>query len=83
METGIGFTAGAEEAIVIGTPKGNYTPTSDDLVAELKKAARGCGYANFKVYIDGNEITEESQLQTNSIAAVNAPIRIEPYNKAG
>ncbi len=73
-----GFTAP-----VISTPKGNYTPVTDGLIAELKKAAVFAGIKTFLVYIDGNEVTEPGQLHTDSVAAVNAPIRIEAYTRAG
>ncbi len=75
--------AGGFTAPVISTPKGNYTPVTDDLTAELKKAAVFAGIKTFLVYIDGNEITEPAQLQTNSVAAVNASIRVEAYTRAG
>ncbi len=67
---------------VIGTPKGDFTPTSDDLKAELGKAASGCGYKSYKVWVDGVQILKPEGLITNSIAALNAPVRIEPYDKA-
>jgi len=71
-----------EENGKIGTPKGLYTPKSDDLMKELKEAAKYAGYKSFKVFVDGNEVVKPSSLQTNSIAALNAPVRIEPYDKA-
>lgn len=70
-------------ASVIGTPRGDYTPVTDDLEKEVKAAARTCDYGTFRVFVDGNEVGSSSQLQTNSLAALNAPIRIEPYDKAG
>lgn len=67
----------------IGTPKGDYTPRTDDLKKELNAAAQMCGYSQFRVWIDGNQIVEEGELQTNSLRALNADIRVEPYDKAG
>lgn len=76
---------------VIKTPSGNYTPESDDLGAELQKAARQASLAEFKVYINGIQIPSASQLPTNSIAAlahqasiegVTPSAEVKPYDTA-
>ena len=67
---------------VIGTPRGDYTPTSDDLEVELIKAAQAQGYSTFRVIIDNKEVTNPDALQTKSIAALDVPVRIEPYDEA-
>ena len=62
---------------VIGTPKGDYKCQSDDLTAELRAAAAFCGYNSFTVFIDGNQVNDPMELQTNSLKALAATARIE------
>ncbi len=61
----------------IKTPKGDYTPKSDDLIRELKAAAVSCGFKDFIVFIDGHQVADASELHTNSIAALVDQARIE------
>ena len=62
---------------IIKTPKGDFTPTTDDLTAELHKAAATCGYTSFRVFIDGNLVDDPAGLHTNSIKALASAARIE------
>ncbi len=67
---------------VIGTPRGDYAPKSDDLIKELKEAGKFAGLPNFKVFLDGNmEVKRPSEMPTNSVSALATTIRIEPYDK--
>ena len=69
---------------VIETPRGPYTPTSDELKAEIVKAAKYAGFAGkFRVFLDGTEILDASNLPTDSIAALTVPIRLAQYDTAG
>uniref|UniRef100_A0A6M3LWV0 Uncharacterized protein n=1 Tax=viral metagenome TaxID=1070528 RepID=A0A6M3LWV0_9ZZZZ len=79
----------------IELPNGSiYEPQTDDLKAELEKAARQAGLdgENFRVFINGLEIEDPAQLPTNSVAALIHQARIEEveptarvagYDKAG
>ncbi len=72
----------------IRTPKGTYTPVTDDLTKELVAAAKFAGLLNFNVKIDGNYVDNPADLHTNSVAALAAEasieeVRVEPHDVAG
>jgi len=52
---------------LIKTPAGPYTPETDNLVAELVKAARFAGLAEFRVFANGTEVLNPSDLTVRSI----------------
>jgi hypothetical protein len=66
----------------IGTPSGEYTPQSDNIETEVTNAARFAGLGDFRVFVNGNEIESPDDLQTDSLAALNADVRVEAYDKA-
>ncbi len=70
----------------IGTPRGVYTPKTDNLTLELVEAAKFAGIDGaFAVKIDGHYVDDPSHLQTNSIAALIAAVSIvevEPHDTA-
>jgi hypothetical protein len=59
------------------TPKGIYTPKTDDLTVELVAAAEFAGLDSFNVKIDGHYVDDPTALQTNSIKALVADVSIE------
>ena len=72
----------------ITTPRGVYTPQSDDLARELVEAAKFAGLRTFNVKIDGYYVPDPSALQTNSIAALAAEaiieaVEVEAHDVAG
>jgi hypothetical protein len=73
------------EAKVVNTPKGDYKATSNDLKAEIIKAATFAGLngAKFRVFIDGVEIPGAGSLPTNDFAALTQSVRIAAYDVAG
>lgn len=60
----------------IKTPKGIYVPKTDDLKAELVKAAESAGLEAFNVKIDG-KYYEPDELPTNSIKALIQDVKVE------
>jgi len=76
-----GSSGGFRSQKVIGTPDGDVKCTTDDLKEELQKAAEKKGYAVYRVFINGLEIPDEASLPTNSVAALQHPVKIERYSK--
>lgn len=63
---------------LIKLPNGGvYEPQSDDLSAEIDKAAESVGLRTFAVFIDGVKIARREDLYTNSIAALTAGVTLE------
>lgn len=60
----------------ISTPRGAYTPKTDDLTAELIAAGEFAGLGAFNVKIDG-KYYEPDELPTNSIKALIQTMSIE------
>jgi hypothetical protein len=68
----------------IGTPRGEYTPTSDDLNAELGRAAKWAGLqGKFRVMIDGVEIPSAGSLPTDKFSALTQKVSVSAYDTAG
>lgn len=76
----------------IETPKGVYVPASDDLVTEVKAAARFAGLSQFKLFLNGTQVMSPKELPVKKlselterarVAGIEATIAVEPYNKAG
>ena len=60
----------------IATPKGAYTPKTDDLKVELVAAAKFAKLEAFNVKIDG-KYYEPDELPTNSIKALIQDVKVE------
>ena len=61
----------------ISTPRGVYTPVTDNLTKELVEAAKFAGLTAFNVKIDGHYVVDSSALQTNSISALSQEVSVE------
>jgi hypothetical protein len=55
---------------LIKTPAGNYTPVTDDLVKELKEAAKFAQLPNFKAFINGNQVMSFDDIQGQKISGL-------------
>jgi hypothetical protein len=84
---------------IIVTPKGNYIPKTDDLIAEAKVAARESGLSRFRLWVNGKQIMAETDLPTRKISELaevakvegivddkgegKPSVRVEKYDRAG
>jgi len=78
--------------LVIQTPAGDYTPVGDNILEEIRNAAKSAGLTSFKVKVNGVQLMTPKDLQTNSLSALRdqisiegaekATIKVEPYDKA-
>lgn len=75
----------------IDTPKGVYTPQSDNLMEELKAAARFAGLTKFRIHINGKQILETKDVpktisglaEVARVEGVDASASVQRYDKAG
>ncbi len=66
----------------IVTPRGTYKAKSDDLVAEVKAAAKFAGLESFNVKIDGVYVDTPADLTKANMSEVGT-VSVEPYDAAG
>ena len=66
----------------IATPKGAYTPKTDDAKKEILAAATHARLENFNVKVNGNYIDTPNDLPSKSLAKLGT-VEIEAYDIAG
>jgi len=74
----------------IETPKGVYSPKSDDLVEEIRAAALFSSLSHFRLYLNDVQIMKVEDLPATRISdlpkitGIEQPkIRLDPYDRAG
>ena len=76
----------------IQTPNGLYNPTSDDIVTEIKAAARFAGLSRFKLFLNGTQVLKPEDLPCTKLSelinlatveGVEASAVVERYDRAG
>ena len=84
------------DTMVISTPNGEFgvaqgLKMDGQVKDELRKAAKWAGMSNFYGFVNGDQITPDSNVSTQKISDLKnlprienvEPISVRPYNKAG
>ena len=73
------------KGVTFTTPKGNYCPQTDDLVAEIKAAARFAGLKHPIVKVGNDVIDNPEDLDTDSISELvdGTVVSVSAYDIAG